>query len=77
MLSKEDISPGSLVRFNAAFREHYPRTCPFYKTRAQGVGVLIGFDLWGRMNPDHGDPVVWWAGENKPERMAGYLEIVS
>jgi hypothetical protein len=78
MLTKDDIPPGSLVRFNAEARADYPRSCPGYKTRALGVGLLIGFDHFGRKNPDKGDPLILWSGEKKPELMAGCsLEIVS
>jgi len=77
MLTKDDIPPGSLVRFNDAARADYPRSCPTYKTRAIGVGLLICFDHFGRKNPEKGDPLIHWAGEKKPELMAGCsLEIV-
>ncbi len=78
MLTKNDIPPGSLVRFNAMARTNYPQSCPAYKTRALGVGLLIGFDHFGRKNPDKGDPLIHWVGEKKPVRMAGRaLEVVS
>ena len=78
MMTKDDISPGSLVRFNSERAARYPRSCPAYKTRALGVGTLIGFDHFGRVNPDKGDPLIHWVGEKKAVRMAGgALEIVS
>jgi len=78
MMTKDDISPGSLVRFNAAARANQTLGLGIWKRRGAGVGVLIGFDHFGRVNPDKGDPLVLWAGETKPCRMAGSaLEIVS
>ena len=75
MLTRRDIPPGSLVRFPEAVRREYPLSAG---TRRHNVGVLIAFDHLGRGNPDKGDPLVLWAGEQKPARMAGSaLEIVS
>lgn len=77
MITRHDIPPGSLVRFNAERRAQYPKSCPAWKTRALGVGILVAFDHFGRVNPDKGDPLILWAGEKKPARMAGSaLEIV-
>ena len=76
MLTKDDIPPGSLVRFNAEARANYHRRR--LRHRAEGVGLLIGFDHFGRKNPDKGDPLILWSGKKKPELMAGCsLEIVS
>mgnify|MGYP003625989136 CR=1 FL=1 len=78
MITKHDIPPGSLVRFNAEARARYARSGHRCNgTRAVGVGLLIGFDHFGRKNPDKGDPLILWSGEKKPELMAGCsLEIV-
>tara|TARA_Y100000310_G_scaffold57177_1_gene52388 strand:+ start:2549 stop:2764 length:216 start_codon:yes stop_codon:yes gene_type:complete len=71
MITKDDISPGSLVRLKA-------QRAAYQQKRAQKVGVLVAFDHFGRVNPDKGDPLVLWVGEKKPARMAGSaLEIVS
>lgn len=77
MITKDDIAPGSLVRFKVAFiAAFHGRRVP--TTRAHKVGVLIAFDHFGRVNPDKGDPLVLWVGEKKPVHMAGVaLEIVS
>ena len=71
MMTKDDMSPGSLVRLKA-------RRATYQQKRAQKVGVLVAFDHFGDVNPDKGDPLVLWAGEKKPARMAASaLEIVS
>ena len=77
MITKDDISPGSLVRFKVAFIAAFRgRRVP--TRRAHKVGILVAFDHFGRVNPDKGDPLVLWVGEKKPARMAGSaLEIVS
>lgn len=78
MMTKDDIPPGSLVRFNDAARANQTLGLGIWKRRAAGVGVLVGFDHFGRVNPDKGDPLVLWTGETTPCRMAGSaLEIVS
>tara|TARA_R110002020_G_scaffold106132_4_gene247243 strand:- start:90 stop:326 length:237 start_codon:yes stop_codon:yes gene_type:complete len=77
MLTKDDIPPGSLVRFNAEARANQTLQKGIWAKRATGVGLLIGFDHFGRKNPDKGDPLILWSGEKKPELMAGCsLEIV-
>ena len=71
MITRHDIPPGSLVRFNASIRDGD-------SPRSSAIGILIAFDHFGRVNPDKGDPLVLWAGEKKPARMAGAaFEIVS
>tara|TARA_Y100000034_G_C6841543_1_gene380828 strand:+ start:558 stop:788 length:231 start_codon:yes stop_codon:yes gene_type:complete len=76
MMTKDDISPGCLVRFKAD-RAAAMKPAAYYP-RAHKVGVLVAFDHFGRVNPDKGDPLVLWVGEVKPARMAASsLEIVS
>jgi hypothetical protein len=78
MITKDDISPGSLVRLKAPAQLSVGQRAAYQQKRAQKVGVLVAFDHFGRVNPDKGDPLVLWVGEKKPARMAGSaLEIVS
>ena len=71
MMTKDDISPGSLVRLKA-------QRAVYQQKRAHKVGVVVAFDHFGDVNPDKGDPLVLWVGEKKPARMAGSaLEIIT
>ena len=72
MMTKDDIAPGSMVRFNAEIRRTSHAHIP------TALGILIAFDYFGDVNPTKGDPLVLWIGEKKPRRMAALsLEIVS
>ena len=76
MMTKDDISPGCLVRFKADRAAERARLR--LSVHARKVGVLVASDHFGDVNPDKGDPLVLWAGEKKPARMAASaLEIVS
>ena len=79
MMTKDDISPGCLVRFKAdRAAEMARRSWVTGSGRTRKVGVLVAFDHFGDVNPDKGDPLVLWVGEVKPARMAASsLEIVS
>lgn len=78
MMTKDDISPGCLVRLKADRATWRGSSFDIWVARIRKVGVLVAFDHFGDVNPDKGDPLVLWAGEKKPARMAASaLEIVS
>ncbi len=78
MITRRDIPPGSLVCFKANRAAEIARRLGLNVSDVRQIGVLVAFDHFGRVNPDKGDPLVLWAGEKKPARMAGSaLEIVS
>ena len=78
MMTKDDIPPGSLVRFNDAARANQTLRLGIWERRATGVGLLIGFDHFGHKNPDKGDPLILWVGEKKPALMAACnMEMVT
>ena len=78
MMTKDDISPGSLVRFKADRAAEIAHRLGLETGGVRKVGILVAFDHFGRVNPDKGDPLVLWVGEVKPARMAASsLEIVS
>jgi hypothetical protein len=78
LITALQIPIGTLVRIVPDRLDIALNSSMAMKAASGKVGVLIAFDLWGKRNFLRGDPLVLWAGESLPIRMAGSaLERVS